>query len=131
MARRHSILVVDDEPGICELLSEALKLNGYEVRTAVNGRDGYDQAVMYQPDLVLLDVMMPIWDGWQALEHLQRNPRTEHIPVIMLTAKSETESVFRSQERKVVDYFIKPIVIKELLTYLHRYFDLQALDKPE
>ena len=122
---RKKILIVDDEPGICELLSEALEQAGYDTLTAADGREGFEKARSAQPDLILLDVVMPGVDGWQMLERLGRSAKTQTIPVVMLTAKSETESLFKSRELKVLDYFIKPVVIEELLSFIRRYVDLR------
>ena len=119
--RRKKILIVDDEEGVRELLSEGLKLRGYEISTAVDGMDAVQQAFQSVPDLILLDVLMPKMDGWHVLERLRQDEKTQLVPIIMLTAKSETEALFRSEEHKAVDYFIKPINIQELLISIRRY----------
>ena len=121
MDRRKKILIVDDEEGVRELLSSSLEPRGYEVSTAVDGKDALKQVARSKPDLILLDVMMPNMDGWETLDWLRRHEKTHRIPVIMLTAKSDTEALFKSEERKVVDYFIKPINLQELLTFVRRY----------
>ena len=119
--RRKRILIVDDESGVRELLSEGLKARGYETSTAEDGEEALRKTFRSLPDLILLDVMMPKMDGWGVLEQIRKNEKTQRIPVIMLTAKSETELLFRSEQQKAVDYFIKPINLQELLTSIGRY----------
>ena len=126
---KKKILIVDDEPNVCELLSETLSHAGYEVHAAYGGYEGLEKAAAVKPDLILLDVMMPVLDGWKMLERLRKNPEISHIPVVMLTAKSETESVMRSQELKVMDYFIKPVDSEELIRFTRRYIDLRPHDE--
>ncbi len=126
---RKKILIVDDEPNICELLSETLLHAGYETFIANGGYEGLEKAASVKPDLILLDVMMPVLDGWQLLERLRRNRETQNISVVMLTAKSETEALFRSRELKVLDYFIKPIEPGELVRFIRRYVDLRPPDE--
>ena len=123
---QKKILIVDDEMNVCEFISEALKGAGYVTLIADSGYEALEKAQSAQPDLVILDVMMPGIDGWQVLERLRRNPRTKDIPVVMLTAKSGTESVLRSGELNVLDYFIKPIDAQELVLFVRRYADLRS-----
>ena len=123
---RKRILIVDDEPNICELLSETLKNAGYETHIATSGREGLEKAASVKPSLILLDVMMPVLDGWKVLEHMRGISGMRNIPVVMLTARSETESVMRSQKYKVLDYFFKPVDLEELLKILPRYVGLVA-----
>ncbi len=115
---------MDDEPNVCELISEIVKGGGYEAHTAGGGHEGLEKASSVKPDLILLDVMMPVLNGWQMLERLRNNSDTEHIPVVMLTAKSETDALFRSRQLKVLDYFIKPVEGDELIRFIRRYLDL-------
>ncbi len=122
---RKRILIVDDEPLVRELLSETLKVGGYEVLIAAGGYEALEQAQTGQPDLILLDVMMPGLDGWKVLEKLRLNTRTRTIPVAMFTARGDTDSMMRAQELKVLDYFIKPINPEELLSFVRRYVELR------
>ena len=121
---KKRILIVDDEPNICELLSETLKGAGYEAFMANGGQEGIEKAASLKPDLILLDVMMPVFDGWKVLERLRGVAEMRDIPVVMLTARNETESVMRSQKYKVADYFFKPVDLEELLKLLPRYVGL-------
>ena len=112
---------MDDEAGVRELLSESLQQRGYETQEAVDGKDALERAAAFLPDLILLDVVMPKMDGWGVLSRLRMQEATRDIPVVMLTAKSDTGALLRSEEQKAVDYFIKPIKMEELLTFIERY----------
>jgi two-component system alkaline phosphatase synthesis response regulator PhoP len=109
-----SILIVDDETDIVELLSYNLKKEGYTVLSATNGKESLQQAES-KPDLLLLDVMMPHLDGFEVLKQLRKNPATENIPVIFLTAKSSEFDEVVGLELGADDYIIKPISIPKLL----------------
>jgi len=81
-----TILVVDDEPDIREMISEMLLLDGYRVRTAPNGKIALGQARLSRPDLIVLDLMMPVMSGWQFLEAKEEDPDLAGIPVVVVTA---------------------------------------------
>ncbi|MFN8635916.1 MAG: response regulator [Chloroflexota bacterium] len=84
------ILVVDDEPLIVSLLTLALEAEGYQVEVAVNGRDALDRVQQQAPDAILLDVMMPVLDGWHFIAELRATPATRQIPIIVLSAAYDT-----------------------------------------
>ena len=109
------ILVVDDEPELLEQVAALLTEVGYEVITAVNGEVGLGHAHGQKPNLILLDVMMPGMDGYQVLKKLRADPHTQKIPVIMLTAKGETQDLIRSASLKANDHLIKPFLAEELV----------------
>lgn len=115
------ILVVDDEEDLLLVLSARLKKAGYLVSTASNGFEGLGQISADKPDLVILDVMMPKMDGWQVLKYLRQNDATKELPVILLTAKSDMNSLDEGKRHKATDHFIKPYEIEELLTFIQRY----------
>jgi CheY-like chemotaxis protein len=121
MFARKKILIVDDEEGIREVLAASLESRDYEIHMAVDGQDGLEKARAILPDLILLDVMMPKLDGWQVMQQLQRDERTRGIPTVVLSAKSETESLFRSKEHRALDHFIKPVNLHELRSFVHRH----------
>ena len=120
------ILIVDDELGIRELLSEFLKSRGYETLSAVDGLDGLEKASQFLPRLIFLDIMMPKMDGWKTLASLREKEETRDIPVVMLTARSDTEALLKSEHAHAVDYFIKPINLEELAVFIKRYIDLNG-----
>lgn len=102
------ILVVDDEPRVREMIEFRLRQYGFEVLQAADGREALAVASKEQPDLVLLDVMMPELDGFQVCSRLKQHEATEHIPVVMLTAKAEAKDVTRAFNSGAVDYVVKP-----------------------
>ena len=114
-SRRAKILVIDDEPNIVQTLQDRLEMNDYQVVTAANGQAGLEKATSEQPDIVLLDVIMPIMDGLEMLERLRKNEATSNIPVIMLTARSQNQDVARANGFGIEDYVVKPFDLSELL----------------
>lgn len=109
------ILVIDDEPNIVQTLQDRLEMNEYEVLTACNGKDGLQLALDEKPDVILLDVIMPIMDGHEMLEILRKNPDGKNIAVIMLTARSQTQDIARANSCGIEDYIVKPFDLSELL----------------
>ena len=85
----HTVLIIEDEPSLVEVLSYNLEKEGFEVLTANNGRDGLERARSALPDLVILDLMLPLIDGLQVCAQLRSDPKTQNIRVLMLTARSE------------------------------------------
>src|SRR5947199_10451248 len=116
------ILAVDDERHIVRLVEVNLALAGYQVVTAIDGREALQKVEAEKPDLVVLDVMMPYMDGFEVLRNLKANPETADIPVIMLTAKAQDADVFRGWQSGVDCYLTKPFNPMELLTFVKRIF---------
>lgn len=102
------ILVVDDEPHIRKLVAFALEKRGHEVLQAQDGPDGIASARQESPDLILMDVMMPMMTGLEAVEQLKSRPETAGIPVVMLSAKSQEYEQSEGLERGAVKYVCKP-----------------------
>ncbi|HOW42434.1 MAG TPA: response regulator [Candidatus Omnitrophota bacterium] len=115
------ILAVDDEPEVLEFLQKRLEKYGYAVVTAGDGVEGILSSRKENPDLILLDIMMPNKDGMTMLRELQADESTRRIPVIMVTAKGETNSVLEGQSFGATDYIIKPFDFDDLLRYIRRY----------
>ena len=109
------ILVVDDEPNIVQTLQDRLEMNEYDVIIAHNGKEGLETALQEKPDVILLDVIMPIMDGHEMLEVLRKHPQGKNIAVIMLTARSQTQDISRANSCGIEDYIIKPFDLSELL----------------
>ena len=109
------VLVIDDEPNILQTLQDRLEMNDYEVLTATNGKEGLEKALDEQPDIILLDVIMPIMDGHEMLKELRKDERGQGISVIMLTACSQSQDVVRAKASGIDDYIIKPFNLSELL----------------
>jgi len=116
------ILAVDDEKHIVRLVQVNLERQGYEVITANDGKEALQKVEEEHPDLVVLDVMMPYMDGFEVLQSLRRNPETQNIPVIMLTAKAQDQDVFRGWQSGVDCYLTKPFNPMELIAFVTRIF---------
>jgi len=108
MDEKISILVVEDEAHIRRVLEYNLKLDGYEVYLAEDGTTGLKIANDKNPDVILLDWLMPVMDGIQVLTKLKINKNTKHIPVLMLTAKGMLSDVTKALEMGADDYITKP-----------------------
>lgn len=109
------ILVVDDEPNIVQTLQDRLEMNDYLVVTANNGKEGLETALRERPDIILLDVIMPVMDGHEMLEALRQNPEGKDCSVIMLTARSQMQDIARANACGIEDYIVKPFDLSELL----------------
>lgn len=109
-------LVVEDDGNIAELLRLYLERDGFEVQYAADGGEGVAMFRAYRPDIVLLDIMLPVMDGWGVLREIRKDSAT---PVIMLTAKSETPDKVSGLEMGADDYVTKPFEVKELLARIH------------
>jgi adenylate cyclase len=102
------VLIVDDEPDVLLLCRVNLEFEGYDVTTAADGQEGLATARSLQPDVVLLDVMMPKMDGWQVLEAIKADEVISDIPVVMLTAKVQDEDQIRGWSAGAAEYITKP-----------------------
>ena len=114
MARK--VLIVDDESNIAELVNLYLKKEGYETMVAGDGGKALELYRLFQPDLVLLDIMLPVMDGWAVCAKIRE---TDSTPIIMLTAKGETIDKVAGLEMGADDYIVKPFEMKELLARVH------------
>ncbi len=110
-----TILVVEDDKDILNLIDWHLRAEGYETKTAEDGILGFELAKREKPDLIILDLMLPSMDGLTICKHLKKNEATEHIPVIMLTAKGEEVDRVVGFELGADDYMVKPFSPRELL----------------
>lgn len=109
------ILVVEDNPDILELVAYNLEAQGYEVNRAMTGENGLAQVASQNPDLVVLDVMLPGIDGLDVCRKLKQNEATRSIPVILLTARSEDSDIISGLELGADDYITKPFSPKVLI----------------
>jgi len=103
------VLIVEDDPDARKVLSLILKLDGFEVTTAPGGPEAVKALQVEAPDLLLLDVMMPVMDGYEVCRWVRANPATAHLPVVMLSGKVDPESVTRGIDAGADDYLAKPI----------------------
>ena len=109
-------LVVEDDKNIAELLRLYLEKDGFEVSIASDGGQGLRLAGEVEPDVILLDIMLPVMDGWQVCKEIRR---TSQVPIIMLTAKGETYDKVSGLEMGADDYVTKPFEVKELIARIH------------
>jgi len=109
------ILIVEDEPRLLQSLAKAFREEGYAVDTAEAGDDGLHQAVSYDYDAIVLDIMLPRLDGWQVLQRLRQHKQT---PVLMLTARDATQDRVKGLDTGADDYLVKPFDLDELLARL-------------
>lgn len=110
---RSRILIVDDDEKIISMLRRGLAFEGYDVLTASNGVEGLRMVLNEEPDVVILDVMMPKVDGFEALRRLREGG--SKVPVLMLTAKDEVENRVKGLDTGADDYLVKPFALEELL----------------
>jgi DNA-binding response OmpR family regulator len=123
---QNNILVVDDVIKNIELLGSVLGKAGYAVSYAMDGAKALEMAFSERFDLILLDVMMPGMDGYAVCRGLKRNPATEEVPILFLTAKSEESDIVRGLEEGAVDYLTKPFNTAELLARVKTHMALQG-----
>lgn len=112
---KQTILVIEDERDLVEILSYNLTNEGFDVVTATDGQDGLRRAQAVLPDLVILDLMLPVVDGLQVCRRLRSDPKTQHIRILMLTAKSEEVDEIVGFNMGADDYVTKPFKLKPLI----------------
>lgn len=112
----ESVLIIDDEEDIRDILAYNLKKEGFTVNTASNGKDGIEIARSSQPDIIILDVMMPEMDGIEVCDTLRNDPSTKHIRICFLTARSEDYSQIAGLDAGADDYVAKPIKPRVLIS---------------
>ena len=119
------ILIVDDTPENIQILGVMLRQEAYRINVAQNGLQALEMVEKVQPNLILLDIMMPEMDGYEVCRHLKQIPESKDIPVIFLTARTETESIVKGFELGAVDYITKPFRKLELLVRVRTHLELR------
>lgn len=109
------ILLVEDNEMNRDMLSRRLARNGFTVAIAVDGRQGVDMATSEKPDLILMDMSLPVMDGWEATRHVKADPTTSKIPVIALTAHAMTDDRQKALAAGCDDFDSKPVDLQRLL----------------
>lgn len=127
MTDKDKILAVDDTPASLMLLTDILKSEGYEVRSAINGELALYAAASNPPELILLDIRMPGMDGFEVCRRLKAAEATREVPVIFVSAVLETDEKIRGFELGAVDYVTKPYNREELLARVRTHLELQRL----
>ena len=115
------ILVVDDHQEMVDLIEESFRLRGYQVVGAANGQEALAKVYQEKPDLVLLDVMMPLIDGYEICRTLKFNEETKHIPIILLTVKGNESDIERGFEVRADGYVVKPFEPSELTEFAKKF----------
>jgi len=110
-----TILIIDDSPTELHLFQNMLEKNGFDTMVADNGEQGIRQALAAAPDCILMDVVMPGMNGFQATRKLSQNPATAKIPVIIITTKNQETDKIWGMRQGAVEYLVKPIAEKELV----------------
>lgn len=124
---KKKIVYIEDEPEMIDLVRLILGRKGYEVLGANSGREGMQVVLAEQPDLVLLDLMMPDMDGWDVYHQLRADERTRSLPVIVITARSQNiDRVLGLEIAKVDDYISKPFTPQELLDSVTKVLDEES-----
>jgi len=128
-AQPSTLLVVDDTPTNLQVLFDLLKASGYRVAIAKSGNSALQRIPEAQPDLILLDVMMPGMDGFETCRRLKANPATQDIPVIFMTALTETVNKAKGLSLGAVDYITKPVQHEEVLARVRVHLQLRHLTR--
>ena len=130
METQTKILCVEDEPGMLDLLRLILESAGYGFLSAQDGEEGLDMMRSEQPDLILLDLMLPKMDGAEVLLRKAEDPAIQHIPVVAVTAlASPFDQVMWQEHTEIKDYVTKPFMRKQLLGRIERVLSRQAEDQ--
>jgi class 3 adenylate cyclase len=123
------ILIVDDTPANIQALSGTLKEKGYQISVATNGKQALEVVGRVRPDLILLDVMMPEMDGFETCRLLKASNATHDIPIIFLTARTETADIVKGFELGALDYVSKPFNAPELLARVNTHLTIDRLNR--
>lgn len=115
------ILIVEDDPVNRKLLGIILGKNGYDTVEAENGQVGIERAMVVLPDLIFMDIQMPVLDGWKATQALKENPATHHIPIVAITAFAMKEDRERLKNSGFDDFLTKPAVLERILEMAKKY----------
>jgi len=124
--RKNKILIVDDAEDTVELLRKRFRAEGYDTSEAFNGEQALNTVPEYEPDLIVLDVMMPKIDGYEVCQRLKADEKTKYIPVLMLTAKGEVEHKVKGLNIGADDYMAKPFDYKELSARVRSLLSIKA-----
>lgn len=122
-----TVLIVEDSPTLMDAHKRMLENHHHTVITASDGEEGINVAISQRPDLILMDVVMPRMNGFQATRKLTRDPQTRHIPIIMVTSKDQETDILWGKRQGAKDYLIKPIAEPALISTVKRLLGEAAL----
>jgi CheY-like chemotaxis protein len=120
------ILLVEDNELNRDMLSRRLARNGYEIVIAVDGQEGVDKALLVKPSLILMDMSLPVIDGWEATRRIKADPATKAIPVIALTAHAMAQDKEKAMAAGCDDFDTKPVDMQRLLGKIQRFLGAPA-----
>jgi DNA-binding response OmpR family regulator len=120
---KKKILVVDDEVDLVKTIQFSLELEGYEVLVSYNGEDALAQARNEKPDLILLDIMLPKLDGYKVCRFLKFDEQYKHLPILMMTAKTQEKDKLIGKETGADEYITKPFDMEELIGKIKTYLN--------
>jgi len=119
----NAILVADDDPDILSIVSMSLETQGYTVHKATNGREAVDLARRHHPDLILMDMMMPVVSGYEAIGELKADASTKDIVIVGLSAKAMATDMERASDVGIDGYITKPFRIAQVLSVVESYLN--------
>ena len=120
---QRKVLIADDEPNIVTALEFLLRRSGYDVRVVTNGADALAAVESYVPDVVLLDIMMPVKSGYEVCQLVRERPEWSHIKIVMLSAKGREAEVNKGMSLGADLYITKPFSTQELINAINAFFD--------
>lgn len=119
--KKNKILIVDDDESMVKSLKRILKLYGYECTPAYSAPDGLKQAVQVNPDLILLDMNMPLMSGFGFLTEIKNSAKLSHIPIVVLSGENDNDTVQEAMNRGAIGYLVKNYLENDLLMMIHSY----------
>ena len=126
----NTVLVVDDDPNIRKMVKASLSKEPFRILEAENGQEGVEKAHQESPDLIIMDIMMPVLDGVAACRKLKSNLQTGHIPLMMFTAKDSDDSEIEGFEAGADDYITKPVSPRKLVTRVNKLLGKYSVTVP-
>lgn len=115
----NKVLIVEDNEMNRDMLTRRLQRNGFDTEVALNGEEALSKAKLYIPDIILMDMSLPVMDGWEATRLLKQQDETQHIPVIGLSAHAREVDVIRGKEAGCDAYETKPVDLEKLINTMH------------
>jgi CheY-like chemotaxis protein len=116
-----TIVVADDDPDILSIVSMSLEAQGYDVHKAVNGQEAVELSRQHHPDLIIMDMMMPVMSGYEAVQALKADESTSTIPIVGLSAKAMSTDMERATDAGIDGYITKPFRIAQVLSVIEGY----------
>lgn len=126
----ENILIIDDDPAMLDFLTQRLSVEGYCISTTSSSQDGFNHAITLQPDLILLDLRMPVRDGVTVCKLLRTNPTTQHIPIIVVTGILSPSRLREAMDSGADDFVSKPIDFTDLLIRIRVMLDSRTIADP-